>query len=187
MKRAIFLTFAKFFLLSSLLYAQTRVPRSLLSETAREMISESETILAIELGPMIESPIFMPPHSSGGKGKALSSAQRKILLKHLLTSKELDDRGRFKKCKFKPGIKFSFYPESVPDTSAVHGINAEAPISLLLCLNCNVWALPTGTYLSRETNEPDPQRIGYFGDSQSGEKELRGLFDELFPSHGSAP
>jgi hypothetical protein len=169
---------------SSTLLAQEIKPKLVLSSKMRKVIAGSKTVLAAHLPYMLHTPRLILPNEPGSPVKALSAAQQKTVIKHLIESVELEDMERFNHCKYEPGMKLTFYSKELSKTE-LYGIFSDPKAesnSVLLCFNCNVWAFADYSN-SHYMGKADRAKVKYFGDSKPSRKELLELFNQLFPSH----
>lgn len=185
MKHSIF-----FFLLlfASPVVAEEGAPAfvEVLSSEKQGLVRNPNLVTAKKLEAMARTPVDVPGYSPWFV--KVDSTQKETLLKHLLNAKRLVDPFRFQNCKFEPGIAFSFYSKDFDESevSANRGFDGDAVPTILLCLNCDVWAYIKQSDPSR--NEyPElggftiSNEVQYFGDSKPDRKELVDLFKELFP------
>jgi hypothetical protein len=141
-----------------------------LSETDLNSLSKSGSSRAARLAAMLTTPIFAPERNERFYRK-LSQAPHKRLIEILREAKKIAPESRLPECTFQPGVALTFYSENTP----------ERRLTVLLCFNCDVWALASGP--SNLQGRADSGEISSFGDSRPLREELLTLTDTLFPSH----
>lgn len=152
--------------------------RPFLSNYARSVVTHASQIKAEPLKAMLYTPRLMPMGSSE-LSRTLSQKQSKALLEMLLVSPDFDPSTRLSNCHFEPGIRFLFYPNISSEPKKSPDLkNQSAQLSILLCLNCNVWAI--GKDGLRENSSDLPIGIGAFGDLEPQRAVLIELINQIF-------
>lgn len=132
----------------------------LLDSAEHSIVEHATRVTASPLKEMAKLPSAMPPPTSS---REISESQKKKLISLLKKSWTIDVRKRLSQCTYLPGAKFTFMPGN---------------LTVLLCLNCDVWAL---------TNEPEatPQDMNQiqqlkFGDNSKDRQNLNSLLKDIF-------
>jgi hypothetical protein len=114
-----------------------------LNSQQKSLIDKNE-IIAAELRPMIESPMVVPP-SKEKTNITLSKTQQNKLFKFLSASEEIDAAARLGSCFYYPGAKFTISDQ-------------KEKLVLLLCFNCNLWAIASSDEKVSKYGDLTPQR-----------------------------
>lgn len=157
--------------------------KTFLSEHAQQLVKDSNQIFADNIAAMIATPMLLPPGELNSSSKVLNSEQSKALKKYLAMATDISPRERTKECVFQPGISFTIKSEetienNLPDF-AVKRKDHTRGLQILLCFNCDVWAIGNIRYAGA-LNPVNKEEIVAFGDSKPFRKELLKLSREIF-------
>jgi len=153
----------------------TRVHASLImteEESARRRAVDRQS------GKYIQSPMrmdFVP--SLGGTDIFLNETQISTLKSYLLKAAPIDLSARIKTCVFQPGINFRFYQDQYMDDSGT--LMMFPSTTVLLCLNCDAWAVTSQSNVIPEALSAHDSGISY-GDSRPFRAELLAMKTQLF-------
>lgn len=156
---------------------------SFLSQYASRVVQSAVAVEAAPLASMRRVPKHVLPGDPDFY-KILSDSQRLELLELLLAAKEIDPQQRLAQCKFEPGVKFTFYLKPVftgqegQSKDALKSRFESKALSLLLCFNCDLWAIGESGILGNSVRKPE--EVAFFGDARPARQAMEKLVFELF-------
>ena len=122
--------------------------KPLLSETQKSKLGSGYHVRASSLKPAIRSPMISDfDRPSGQESILLDEEMKQHFVFEISNTKLIDDKSRFKNCQYRPGVEFIIFRDSKLDTDKAPGMDAPNDTGLvwefkvLLCFNCNVWAV----------------------------------------------
>lgn len=177
------LSFSIFFFITSV--SAVEPPHSFLSEEAKKIIKDSTYIYADNLEAMIITPELLPPDRYDLDSKILNSDQVNSLKKYIEAAHDINLIERSKDCVFQPGISFVIANEAPGKGTKARlkdllDENSKS-IQILLCFNCDLWAIGNINEINSSNSLHKKQIIAY-GDSRPHRKELLKLMREIFKS-----
>jgi len=98
----------------------------------------------------------------------LESEDLSRLLEYLTASDPISFEDRVSSCTYQPGVAFDFYLDNHPVPNS----------TVLLCLNCDLWAIQTPGAFLHSTRAPDPSRL-LFLDSRPYRESLLQFREKL--------
>lgn len=159
--------------------APTNSTKPFLSEYAQKITAQAGQIRAESLRAMLLTPRIMPLGESEST-VTLTPDQSKQLLALLNESRDFDPGARLSSCHYEPGVRLLFYPPSKKGPKDLTDTDRpdQPQLSILLCFNCDVWAIGKGDY-SETFAKKIPMSIGAFGDSRPQRAQLQALIQSI--------
>lgn len=157
--------FLALFLFTSPLPANTETKENLLNSKEQAQLKTADTMTLVDIISMYETPRIVPENDTAFT-KPLNASQIEKVKKYLSLTQKIDFQTRTKSCRYEPGLNLKIFTNKTPT------------LNLLICFNCDLWALanpkvdnPTGS----------GQEIVAYGDLKPFRKEFLQLAKEIYP------
>ena len=141
-----------------------------LSESTRNLIENSDGVVVTNYGVMQFYPERI--NSVGLKTGSRASAQEFEQIKTMLiNATTVDKTKRLSECYFKPGFALTFFKETLKNNIKEA---LQPPLQILLCFNCDVWAIAQSLE-GLGIEPPTKEQVILFGDLRPNTEKLKKL------------
>ena len=162
-KTKIALVFSILFLFFQTLNAKNQ--ETLLQSKEQELLKTADSMELVDIISMYETPRIVPENDTAFT-KTLNASQIEKVKKYLPITQKIDLQPRTESCRYQPGLNLKIFK------------NKKQVLNLLICFNCDLWALANP---EANASSASAKEIVAYGDLKPFRKEFLEIAKEIYP------